>query len=251
MKFYNINIIFFIVLISLMLSSSCKVHNTAYLNKNKEYYYRALYIDSKGDTITNEKLIIKPLGRGWVAQPWKQQAVRYIYCTDTIGYKKYKSPDEFYREKDSLYYVKKGKMKIYKKETTGAIHDDKEFYMHPPRTNQYNMLFYAPHFWIKLDSLKNVESTFKTGITIPLMGTFNINYTVTPLQDTLVENTKVKAWQMKGDNIGDIKEEYKAEGIYNSSVEAIFCKEYGFLKFHYTFENGIKIQFDFEKMVRL
>ncbi len=237
--------------ISLLFASCSRVvHNASYLNKYKEYHYRALYIDNKGDdTITNEKLIIKPLAKAWVGQPCLQQAVRYIYKTDTIGYKNYRHPEEFYRERDSLYYVRKGKMRIHKKETTGAIYSNNEFYMHPPRTNQYDMLFYAPHFNINLDSLKAVKSTYKTGITIPLMGTFNITYTVTPLQDTIIENTRVKAWQMKGDNIGDIKEKYKSKGIYNSTVDAIFCKEFGFLKFHYTFENGIKIQFTFEKLV--
>lgn len=54
----------------------------------------------------------------------------------------------------------------------------------------------------------------------------------------------IETWHLRTTSIGNIKEEDKNYGIYNSVQESIFCKEYGFVKLHYTFENNIKIQFD-------
>lgn len=253
MRFFYTSIKVIVILMFFILSKACSsIHNMSYFDKNKEYHYRALYIDSRGDTITNEILIIKPLGRGWFPQLKLQQAIKYIYNTDTIGYKKYKDPESYFRKRDSIYYIKKGRIRYpSKQEITGAVYTKSEFYMHPPRTNQYRMLFYAAHPSVPLDSLKNVKSTYNTGLIIPLMGTFDVKYKIMPLKDTTINKYKVKVWQMKGENIGDIKEYNKIEGIYNSSIDAVFCKEYGFVRLHYIFENNVKIYFDLTKIVVL
>ena len=47
----------------------------------------------------------------------------------------------------------------------------------------------------------------------------------------------------------EIQEEDEKEGIYKSTMDAVYTVEYGFVKMHYTFEDSTKIQFDFEKMV--
>jgi hypothetical protein len=224
--------------------------NVDYFSKHQEYHYRAIYIDKHGDTITNEKIVFKPLGRFWFGT-WSQRAIRYIYYTDTAGYKNYVDPSDFFHEKDLKYFVKKGKVRVSKKETTGGTYKDNHFYMHPPRTNQYRMLFYAPHPFTKIDKLTDSVTTYKWGMKIYLMGFFNWHYTVTPIPDIFVDNKKIKAWNIFTNSVGDIKERDRQEKIYNSTLDAIFTKDFGFIKLHYTFENGIKIQFDLEKVVHL
>jgi hypothetical protein len=224
--------------------------NADYFSKKKEYHCRAIYIDKHGDTITNEKMVIKPLGHAWVAQPWSQTAVRYVYYTDTADYKDYVDPDDYFHERNKK-FEKKGKMRISAKETTGGVYNNNDFYMHPPRTNQYRMLFYAEHPHVYLNKLTDSVTTYMTSLTIPSMGVFNQKNTVTPIPEMLIDGSKVKGWKIFGISIGDIKERDKLEKLYNSTLDAIFTKEYGFIKLHYTFENGIKIQFDLEKVVHL
>jgi hypothetical protein len=224
--------------------------NPDYFHQKREYFYKAIYVDVQGDTVLNEKLIIKPLGKAWWVQPRVQMAVKYIYSNDSNAYRKYIDPRDYFRERD-LKFQKKGKMRIRPKETTGGVVTEYDFYMHPPRTNQYRMLFYAPHFWIKFDYLSDTLTSYISGMGIPAMGTFRHHNAVIPLSDTTIENTKVKAWNLYVTSTGDIKERFKAEKIYNSTMDAIFTHEYGFVKVHYTFENGIKIQFDLEKVLEL
>ena len=221
----------------IFLSSCYTAKNSDYLEKGKEYHYQALYID-QGDTLTSEKLILKPLGRPWLPQPWLQTAIRYIYHTDTSGYRNIKHPSSLVPPEN-----------IDKKETTGAIHKRERFYMHPPRGNQYYMLFYAAHPMIWKSSITDSVTTFMGKIEIPLMGDFGHHYTVTPLGDTIINSKSVKAWQLETDLEADIKEEAEEKGIYKSTLYAVYTVEYGFVKMHYTFEDGIKMQFDFEKMV--
>lgn len=222
-----------------------------YFEKGKEYVYNAIYIDKHGDTITNEKVVFRPLGRAWIGQPWLQKSIRYIYNTDTTGYKNYIDPVNFFHEKNMKYYTKKGKVRISKKETTGGFYKNNYFYMHPPRTNQYRMLFYAPHPFVPFSKLTDSITTFEWGMGIPLMGNFNWNYTVTPAPAIIIDGKETRAWMIFNVSTGDIKERFKEEKLYDSTLEAIFTKEFGFTKLHYTFENSIKIEFDLEKVIYL
>jgi hypothetical protein len=224
--------------------------NVDYFSKHQEYHYRAIYIDKQGDTITNEKIAFKPLGRFWFGT-WSQKALRYVYHTDTAGYKNYVDPSDFFHEKDLRYFAKKGSVRVSASETTGGYYSDSSFYMHPPRTNQYRMLFYAPHPLVRIGKLTDSEMTYKEQIKIYLMGFFNWDYTVTPIPEVVIDYKKVKAWKIYTVSVGEIKEQFKLEKLYNSTLDAIFTKEFGFTMLHYTFENGIKIQFDIEKVVHL
>jgi len=228
-----------IVSLLICLSSCYTAKKSDYFEKGKEYHYHALYID-QGDTLTSEKLILKPLGRPWLPQPWLQTAIRYIYHTDTSGYRNIEHPLSTVPSKN-----------IDKKETTGATQKENEFYMHPPRDNQYDMLFYAAHPRIKKRCITDSTTTFTAGIGIPLMGTFWHHYTVTPRGDTIIDSKRIKAWQVETDLDAEIQEEDEKEGIYKSTMDAVYTVEYGFVKMHYTFEDSTKIQFDFEKMVKL
>ena len=48
---------------------------------------------------------------------------------------------------------------------------------------------------------------------------------------------------------GDFNDYHESLNIFDSTLEAQFTKEYGFIKLHHTFENNVKIQFDLEEVV--
>lgn len=221
-----------------------------YFQEDCEYHYNAIYIDSHGDTITEEILILKPLGRPWFFQPWLQVAIKYIYNTDTLGFKNYVDPDPWWHEKNQKYFSKKGKLKISSSENTGAFAKRGIFYMHPPRDNQYRMLFYSPHPFVYFKSLNDTTNKFKRNGGAPGMGGETIQeYTVTPLKDVAFNKSKIRAWKVYATSSGDYNDYKESLKIYDSTLDAIFTKEYGFIKMHYNFENNIKIQFDLKEVV--
>lgn len=219
-------------------------------DKSKEYHYNAIYIDKVGDTITNEKMVLKPLGRPWLPQPGLQVAIKYIYYTDTSEYKNYVDPDIFFHKKNQKYFAKKGKVRVSSSETTGAYLKRGAFYMHPPRTNQYRMLLYSAHPIVPFKALNDSVNNFMQDHIniIGMGGTFIQKYTVTPLPDTIIDNSQINAWKVYATSGGDFNDYHESLKIFDSTLDAIYTREYGFIKLHYSFENKIKIQFDFEKM---
>jgi hypothetical protein len=140
--------------------------DTVYLSKNKEYCYSAIYIDQSGDTITKDEIILKPLARPWWPQFRVQQAIQYIYKTDTIGYHDFVNPIASLHERNQRKYNKKGRFPLVKKETTGATYNNSIFYMHPPRANQFYMLFYSIHPKVELKKLTDSITEFESKLVI-------------------------------------------------------------------------------------
>lgn len=245
------------LLIIILLSSNTLLAQEEYesdervacFNGDQEYHFNALYIDSNGDTITNEKMVLRPLGRPWLPQPWLQRAVKYIYHTDTSDYKNYLDPDKWWQVKNQKHYDKKGEYRFSEDETTGAIAKRGIIYMHPPRTNQYRILSYTPHPFVYTKAMADSIFKFSRSLEFIGMGGPMIqDYTVKPLGDTTLNNSVVKTWKILATSGGDFNEYYESKDFYDSTMEAIVTKEYGFIKMHYTFKNNIKIQFDLEKV---
>jgi hypothetical protein len=189
-----------------------------------------------------------------------QTAITYVYITDTAGYRNYLKPDSSIykkypeqKEKIAAYYEKKMKRKVSlkKEETTGATQKFGFFYMHPPRANQFSILFNAPHPMVYFSALNDSVNVFKRDLELPFVGDFNQTYTVVPIDDVEIAGQKIRAWRVTAESIGDDRIYAKGEEEFNSTLEAIFTYEYGFIKMHYAFANGIRIQMDFEKLVVL
>jgi hypothetical protein len=241
----------------LFVLSSCFVKSKSvnlsdtYFVKNKMYHYNTLYIDSKGDTIIKGKMIIKPLDRPWMGQLRSQESVNYLYFNDTSEFNRYKDPEPFYYQKQQKYYQKHGRMKMNLKENTGGSLSESIFYLHPPRTNQFRMLFYVCHPWMVYSLLNDSIEVFNSNLKIYGFGKGISNIQVQPLKKSSIESVdaQIKTWEVNVTTYYEFNDILvKKLPIYNSTLDAEFCKEYGFIKMHYTFENGIKIQFDFEKM---
>ena len=252
---------FLIFLLSVL--SSCIVyrmhkltHNPSdsYFVKGKKYHYNTFYIDSLGDTVVRGKLIIAPTGKPWIAQPGVQESVNYYHFVDSLEYVKFIDPEPFFAKRNSDYLAKKHKLKFNKKENTGGYMKTNYFYIHPPRTNQFRLLFYSPHPWMANQLLNdssynefNVELKF-FGPIMSLMSTYKLK----PISKSSLSSfpSSIKVWQVDIDSKMKFKDTTKTHynGLYNSTVEAEFCKEFAYIKMHYRFENGIQVLFNFEKM---
>lgn len=221
-------------------------------NGDQEYHFRALYIDSQGDTITNEKMILRPLGRPWLPQPWLQKAVKYIFLTDRAGYKDYVDPEEYFRNRNQKYFKKHGELLLSPHEKTGAVAKKGMIYMHPPRTNQYRILSFTPHPFVYTKAMTDSVARFSRTLQfIGMGGKMMQDYTVKPQQDTIVNNSKVHVWNIYATSGGDFNDYHESQNYYDSTMEALVTKEFGFIKMHYTFKNDIKIQIDLEEVKML
>jgi hypothetical protein len=209
--------------------------------KKYEFHYRAVYINPNGDTITDELLVLKPLGRPWIAQLFKQKSIKYIYHTDTTGIKKYFDPRKRDNYKNSDQNSKP--IKTEPKEITGLIYNENEYYIHPPRSNQYEMLFYSSHPQVIMNKLNDSTDQFKRVLVVPTWGRLNTQFTVAPIRKWSTFDN-VKLWSVFGKSKWNFKKPKPYYNIYNSEFIAAFSKEYGFTKMHYHFEDGTKILFD-------
>lgn len=220
------------------------------------YHYNTLYIDAKGDTIIKGKMIINPLDKPWFAQRNLQESVNYIHIIDSAEFNKYCDPAIDTYRRQQKYFQKHGRMKMNLKENTGGYLLDSSFWIHPPRSNQYRMLTYSPYptvdYRVLLDDSCTKNKGYMQGyMNIYGMGRIIHTYYIQPLKKSSLHYIKddVRIWEIRATATVNFTNDYfKQFPIYNSTLDAEFCKEYGFLKMHYTFENGIKIQLDFEKM---
>ncbi len=220
-------------------------------SKHIEFHYNALYINPNNDTITNELLILRVLGRRWFVQPGLQEAIRYIYHTDTSDYRNFISPDPFYRRKDEKNYEHKGKAwRLSKKETTGAYSNSNAYYAHPPRTNQYRMLFYAPHPIVIYQLLKDTLCDFVFNRRI-IGAPFTQTYEYSPAKSITKNQKDCKCWEVNVNSVGHLSEYMDSLAIYDSKLKALFCEEIGFVKMNYTFEDSTKIFFELEELVKV
>ena len=247
-----------ILLLGILFVFGCKVRKQIktdiILDKNKHYYYHAIYVDKVGDTITNDTIILKSLDRAWLGQFRSQEAISFQYLTDTVGYRKYIDPEPFFKKKNEKYVSKKNKLRIKKNEITGALSDSSQFFMHPPRANQFRMLSYAGYPSIQYKMLDTIQTVYKRQLKIYGLGIFNQKYFVSPIRVKEIPfkiiDKEIELWEINclssliSDSDCDTSK-------YNSNFKAVFCKEYGFIKLIYQFQNGIKIELELVKITSL
>ena len=248
MRKFTFSIVFFLITIS------AYAQETKYFETKRDYIYTAVYIDSIGDTITNEKLIIRIPDKRWIAQPRVQKSVIYIYDTDTIDYKKFVNSDTYQHERNQRLYQKNGEFPLSKKETTGGLESKRYsyIYMHPPRRNQYYMLFHAPHPYFFYSALeKESDTALITNQQFYGAGYMHQEYIYQNLGKNEVLGDSMNTYQINVSSDLVTKKEYflKEIDLYSSTLDALFCMEYGFIKMHYEFKNGVRIEFDLVKVV--
>lgn len=216
------------------------------LCNGKGFNYRAVFIDSLGDTLTNEIINVIPTGKRWFFQPRVQKGVSYYFSTDTSGYQKINPNFQDDRYKNHL--KRNGKIKFVNKETTGYACRNTSYFLHPPRHNQYRMMYFAAYpvidYTMLNDSVEHIVFTINVLGPVDAVHRYEIfPYTgISPLKDS----TKTKLWTVNANSdVTGLSEYFESQHYHDSKMEGLYCPEIGFIKMHYTFENGVKIYFDY------
>ena len=249
------SILFIIILVVLYKADSVRAQDDwkRFFHTKRTFHYNTLYIDAQGDTLIREHLVMRVLNRPWSGQPWKQRSVRFESNLDSATFSRYIDPEPLYHRLDSKYVARKSRLQYTPKQITGGfIYYWKkkkltQFYMHPPRWNQYRMLFYAPHWKIWIYDECDSVYTFPSSLKIYFWGTFNQPRTVTIVPKQQIFGHEVDFYKM---HVTSTIDDSLKDGlyIYDSTLDAIFTKEYGFTELLYEFENGIKIQFFLDRV---
>jgi len=221
-----------------------------FLDNGRIFYYDAILIDKHGDTITNEKFEIIPLGRPWLFQRI-QQAYKIIYHPDTAGLRNFRFFDDYecMNEKRQNYYKKHHRVLLHTNalerlftneksevsEITGGIDDYYHFWLHPPRCNQYYYTQFAPYPLVYKSMLSDSNTfDYKGNLWIPGDGIIEYDYIINPKKDLMLNGEIIKTyWEIKATS--------NAPRYGKSFVTSYFTKEYGYLNFDYLFFDGTKI----------
>jgi hypothetical protein len=189
---------------------------------NQTFVYKAVYVNEKNDTISNELIEIKNTGEPWKVDPRQTRAV-YTYHP------------EF---KDELFLPTLHKLPLDRiKETKeGIIDNGQELYIHPIRKNQYYLTEIAPSLnYIKG---KYFVSNSKTQIGQgwgAFKGTLKSKYEKKGFEDV----------QINGSNYENCEKFYALgkHRLGKSSITYYVHAKYGFVKMHYQFFNKHQIIF--------
>lgn len=235
-----------------MLSLSCQKRTTTIFAKGKHYTYSAVYIQSNGDTLTNEVIELIPKSRPWSWQ-WSQRTVKIVYRPDTTNLLDWKNPIswrlKFYEDLKKEWELKgkkwTGVWQINKR--TGVIENEKYIWMHPFRSNQYIYTEIAPFPLVGFSKLRSGE-TYSNWIQIgnpitetergwgEFSGRIEKTYTVVDTTSFEIENKKI-------DSCWIIHSVGNHSSLGENCNDFIFSKEYGFVQMDYSFYDGVQIQF--------
>lgn len=247
-------ILFFIFIISSI--NSFAQNSTGIFAEGKAYVYQVVFVKANGDTLTNEKLIMRGKDEDWHFQK-KQSQIEYQYFPDTVNLKKHIDPRAAEQKRRDKNLKKKAKGKrgwdnytwIDKNETTGKIITDSSIWIHPPRNNQYAYHYMNAFPEIDLDELKvggNWNSSLVTLRGIPsneeFVGTRNDTYKVKEkLSIDFKDKNLTDCWRI------EITSNHSAKG--ETTAEFIFSETHGFLKMDFLFYDGVRINYVLKDIV--
>ncbi len=244
----SITLILTSILLSLCFVSTKAQEDTTNLdslqiwNASKKYIYDAFYIDSIGDTITKEQIIIQPIRKMHKYKIAEDQIVlKYIYN---------------YSEADSArlapnpvngneWTQQNGSMKWLKTVREGAIETNGSVWLHPFRMNQYVLTEIAPfpgvRFPLHINKKWDMTLTVFRGWGI-FKGKHKQTMIVTDKKDyTLQIGQMNNCWVIFGLSTH--------KNLGTSQVEYIYHEQYGFLSMQYKFYNGQRITFILSELI--
>ncbi len=190
--------------------------------KGKTYRYKAIYLASNKDTLSNGFVYMKTTGKRWEWQPEKQDLIYYEfpdYKADSIKLRNHKINKEL-----QLWEEKTGE---------GVIENVEQVWMHPIRNNQYKFTEVAPFpkvsFPIKKGKKWDGSLNINDGWGEWNGETIKYKYKVSGQTTYLLGDLKIDCWIIKS---------VSTCSLGNSKLTMLFNKEYGFVKMEYrNYEN--------------
>jgi hypothetical protein len=235
------------LLITLSIFNILYIHSqNKFIDSTKIYVYKAIFINSNGDTLTKEKMIIHPLEKPWWIQK-TQKTYEIQYFPDSIGLLKYKSYSPKIQKKiDKLIKLNSLNFWFSKNEITGGITDSFQFeiFLHPPRSNQYEYIQLAP-FPVIYKGALNKETSMEYNYILhyygsipPTAGKFKGEY------KGVYKTSPIKFYKsgnLNWENCWEIKALNTHKKIPPNYLDAVYNKNDGFLILHYRFFDKTQI----------
>ena len=204
--------------------SEPKVGYPNYWDSTRVYTYSAVFMDSIGDTLSDEIIKITPTGKSWKLDP--KQTLLDIDLD-------FSAEDS---AKLALYPANNIKRPWFRHYSEGAIEDSTRVWMHPVRANQYIITELAPFPEVRFPI--EVNQTWSTGLTIyESFGSFEGHidkfYKVTKMDTRKYDFGTISCWEITADAIHN--------KLGTSTNTYYFNEEYGFTEMNYRFYNGKRL----------
>lgn len=208
------------------------------------------FIQSNGDTLTNEKLVMLGKDKEWKYQK-TQTLIEYKYFPDTVNLKRYIDPRVAYQERKIKNIKKKTKGKrgwdnytwIDNHEITGKVITDSSFWIHPPRSNQYAYHYMNAYTEINFNQL-SLGGAWKSNLII--MRGMPSNKEFIGTKNDVFKVTEKLSIDFNGKILTDcwrIEITSKHNKQEKTTAEFIFSETHGFLKMDYLFYDGVRINY--------
>lgn len=220
-------------------TNELKFKNLKIFNYLKEYQYRAIYIDSNGDTLSDEKIIVQPTGKV-SPRHHSQTLLKYVY--------NYSTKDSIRLSAKAIHETAHTKanntIKWGKRTLEGAIESEHEFWIHPFRANQYALTEIAPfpEAHIHQEEVHTWSShTFVTKDWGIFKGKVKSKYTMNKVGKRKYEFASLEdCWEIKATG--------KHNKLGESTLKCYYHEDYGFVEMNYEFYNKQKMFFVLEKV---
>ncbi|MBL4862721.1 MAG: hypothetical protein JKY09_06870 [Crocinitomicaceae bacterium] len=220
-------------------SDKLKYKDLKIFNYLKEYQYRAIYIDSNGDTLSDEKIIVQPTAEV-SPRHHSQTLLKYFYnYSDEDSVRLSAKPIN-----ETAFTKEHNTIKWRKRILEGAIENEHELWIHPFRANQYSLTEIAPfpevhihlednHTWKAHTFITKSWGTFK--------GKVKSNYVMNKAGKRIYKFASL-------DDCWKLKAEGKHSKLGTNILTYYYHAAYGFLEMNYEFYNKQKMFFVLEKV---
>jgi len=215
-------------LIILLVVSNLTFGQAKILTEKKTYFYSTQYSDSINNIFLKDTILFITTDIPWKHQPDKQKTVIWKYphlIVDTLLKEKFKSIG--WTDIDS----------------TGAIENEKKYWIHPPRHNQFTITEIAPFPTVEFPCEINKRFKSFTYIGNGWGKWENLkltnNYEFFKKEFRNIGLLKYECWIIKSESESELGKSYLTTA-YNENI--------GFVEFNYSFYNKTKIKIELIKI---
>lgn len=226
-------ILLFLAPILLKTTNNSKVGHPNYWDSSRVYTYSAIFIDSTGDTLSEEIVKLKPTGEVWEKAP-NQTLVSILLD--------FNADDS---AKLAPYPANGIKLPWFRHYKEGAIQDSSKVWIHPVRANQYIITELAPFPEVRFP-LKE-DKSWSAGLTVfESFGSFEGHidkfYNVNKVVNRNYVFGNLECWEIKAESIHD--------RLGSSRLTYYFNNEYGFTEMNYHFYNNKRLEFKLIELIK-